>query len=313
MINVPLMDDRFTIKPRKDQSTVDGGSIGFDTKIKEHPLLFEMLRSFTTLARTLNLSHAVKELNSTRQTVRRHITQLEEMKQGQLFSIVNRQYMLSDLGRVILPEAEDLLSQASAWVSGAAKQVDGLQYLRLEEKDWFYYQQQQPISHAFSSTGDLLKACIEAWSVAGGEIEHDAMLAIRPKCMMFRRSEANWIFTEVGEDSSLTSWLGWKFARSTIGTNLGQMPGGEQFDRLVTSAYTDVERTQSLRLDHCFTVLQNGEIGEPLPIAFERLLLGSRFADGSFAIVSAVRRTYDVEIKGVTHEMLRLMPEKFLM
>ena len=42
------------------------------------PLLFEMLRSFTTLARTLNLSHAVEELNSTRQTIRRHISQLED-------------------------------------------------------------------------------------------------------------------------------------------------------------------------------------------------------------------------------------------
>jgi len=38
-----------------------------------HAILFELLRSFTTLARTLNLSHAVKELRSTRQTVRRHI------------------------------------------------------------------------------------------------------------------------------------------------------------------------------------------------------------------------------------------------
>ena len=44
------------------------------------PLLFEMIRSFTTLAQTLNLSHAVAELNSTRQTVRRHISQLEALR-----------------------------------------------------------------------------------------------------------------------------------------------------------------------------------------------------------------------------------------
>ena len=31
-----------------------------------HAILFELLRSFTTIARTLNLSHAVKELRSTR-------------------------------------------------------------------------------------------------------------------------------------------------------------------------------------------------------------------------------------------------------
>jgi len=42
------------------------------------PLLYEMVRSFTVLADTLNLSQAVRLLGSTRQTVRRHIAQIEE-------------------------------------------------------------------------------------------------------------------------------------------------------------------------------------------------------------------------------------------
>ncbi len=60
--------------------------------------MFEMLRSFTTLASTLNLSRAVIALGSTRQTVRRHIQQLEELRGEQLFEVHDRQYVLTEAG-----------------------------------------------------------------------------------------------------------------------------------------------------------------------------------------------------------------------
>ena len=277
-------------------------------------LLFETMRSFVTLARTLNLSHAVKELGSTRQTLRRHVAALEEIKGGPLFNVSERRYELTALGERILPEAEHLLAQAEGWVGGAASQLNGLQYLsKTTDEGWMYFQQQQPIGKAFTSTGDLLPACMSAWAEARGDIEHPAMKEIRPRCMTFRRSEAKWIYTEVGEQSSFRSWFGWTMAQSTIGRSLGQLPGGAIFDHLVNLAYVDVETSQAMRLDHCFTKLHNDEAGGPVPICYERLLLGSKFADGSFAMVSAVRRTYDVEIAGVTDEMMRLMPESYLM
>ena len=48
-------------------------------------------------------------------------------------------------------------------------------------------------------------------------------------------------------------------------------------------------------------------------ICFERLLLGAKYPDDSFAMISAVRRTYDLEIHGVSEEMLRQMPEDLVM
>jgi len=70
-----------------------------------NPLLFEMIRSFSTLAKRLNLSHAVEELGSTRQTVRRHIDNLEEIKGVVLFRVVDRRYELTEAGTHALPEA----------------------------------------------------------------------------------------------------------------------------------------------------------------------------------------------------------------
>ena len=88
-----------------------------------HAILFEMLRSFTTLAHTLNLSKAVRVLGSTRQTVRRHIDILEDIRGEKLFKLQDRQYNLTEAGSQSLHEAEILLSRGEAWLTGRTKTV----------------------------------------------------------------------------------------------------------------------------------------------------------------------------------------------
>lgn len=307
------MGDELTIKSRK-VLRVDGGDGHIENEMRFYPLLFEILRSFTMLASKLNLSHAVKELGSTRQTVRRHITQLEDIKGGALFEINERQYQLTPLGDTVLPEAQDLLARANSWVNGDYSLVNGLQYLRKATPGgWSLFQQQHPISSAFASTGSLLQDTMSAWVASGGALEHPAMQSIRPALMVFRRMNDRWLCVELGEKCSYVSWFGWASARSSIGRDLGKMPGGEDFGRLVNLAYAEVETNQGVRLDHTFTQVPRETGGPPIPICYERLLLASRFPDGSFAMISAVRRTYDVEIMGTNDDMLRQMPEDLLM
>ncbi|MEP3512466.1 MAG: hypothetical protein ABJN38_11970, partial [Lentilitoribacter sp.] len=73
MKNVALLDDLFTVDGMNERMESDLAAKAIRKPTESHALLHEMIRSFTTLARTLNLSHAVKELGSTRQTLRRHI------------------------------------------------------------------------------------------------------------------------------------------------------------------------------------------------------------------------------------------------
>tara|TARA_R110002072_G_scaffold192587_1_gene349621 strand:- start:830 stop:1747 length:918 start_codon:yes stop_codon:yes gene_type:complete len=293
---------------------LDGNLTDINVNVRGYPLLFEMLRSFTCLAATLNLSHAVRELRSTRQTVRRHVNQLEELKGGPLFEVAERQYMLTELGHSVLPEALDLLARAEGWLMGQSRLINGMQYLRREDPDgWFFFQQEQPISNLFGSTSPLLPEVMKAWAIAGGNLEHKALKDVRPFCTVFRRVGEEWLFTEVGEESSFVSWFGWTVSRSSIGRPLGEMPGGGNFGLLSKIAYAEVETNQSARLDHIFTVLPKGTEAEMLPISFERLLLGARFPDDSFAMISAVRRTYDVDIKDVSNEMLHQMSEDMVM
>jgi hypothetical protein len=277
-------------------------------------LLHEMIRSFTTLARTLNLSHAVKELGTTRQTVRRHIASLEQSMGVALFELNDRQYQLTEAGQNALPEAMDLLAWGAAWATGKSYKIHGMQYLQYRSDDgWCHIQHQKPLGYLFSSSGTMLRDVVRCWTEASANLEHDTFQAVRPVCTVFRRHEGHWLFTEVGDESSFVSLFGWKVARSAIGRVLEQMPGYEGFGRLADVAYDEVEATQSMRLDHVFTHLPLGEEGILTPICFERLLLGANFPDSSFAMISVVRRTYDLEIHGVSDAMLRQMPEEFVM
>ncbi len=282
--------------------------------VKHHPLLFEMLRSFAALAETLNLSHAVAHLGSTRQTVRRHIAQLEALKGGQLFNISDRQYALSDMGAACLPEALELLAQGEAWLQGQARLLNGLQLIsRAQDDGCCYHQQQHPLSKLPQDNADLLRRSVITWAQTGGYLEAPQMEDIRSYGTVFRKVNGLWIYTEVGAKSAYSQWFGWAQSRSAIGMPMDQKQGEAELDYLKRAAFTEVEQKGSLRLDHIFTFLQMGEDGQHHPLAYERLLLAMHYPDGSNAIMSICRPSYDVEIEGIMPEQIQKMPKDLLL
>lgn len=278
------------------------------------PLLFEMIRSFTTLAETLNLSHAVAQLNSTRQTVRRHIAQLEEAKGEALFTLESRQYHLTEAGRKALPEALDLLARGRSWLMGQISHRNGLEqvYADLPEGRSLWMQQ-RPMSDLWSLERPLLKAAFRAWAMSDGQLEADVLSEVRPYFMVYRDSPNGWICIEIGDESSYVTWSGWASARSSLGRNMNVLPGGECFAHLMISPFEDAATHQNTRLDHIHTQLQREPDGPYLPIFYQRLLLPGRFPDGTFALISVVDRHHDVEIDGIDEADKPRMPDDVVM
>jgi hypothetical protein len=277
-------------------------------------LLFEMMRSFVTLAKTLNLSHAVEELKSTRQTLRRHIGLLEELKGGNLFEVKDRKYYLTPLGVETLPQARKLVFETEAWAKGHSKLVDGLEYFNYyEENGWFLYLQQHSLNGIVTSADEMLRRAMTAWANSGGNLGHEDMREIRPVCNVFRRVKDDLVLAEVGENSSFVSWFGKERAESSVGLPLRWLPAGDGVLHFLNAAYWEIEKTQSLRLDHIYTSLPFGKEDEPTPICYRRLMMGAHFPDGSPAIISVVRRTYEIEIQGISEEDKRKMPQEMLM
>ena len=271
--------------------------------------MFEMIRSFVTLANTLNLSHAVLELNSTRQTVRRHIQQLEDAMGTPLFEIEARRYSLTPAGSDALPAARDILARGKLWVEGKSRHIQGLQRLSYEDqKGWAFYQQQQPLSVIWDGESPMLQAAIDAWTRSRGQLESEAFRAIRPYVLVYRDSPGGWICTEVGEKSFYTRWWGWTNARSSIGRPLQQFTGGPDFEDMLNYAFREVQATKGIRLDEVVTRVPREEGGTPIPLAYKRLLMAGRYPDNSFALIAAIDRSSSVNISGVEPSILDEMP-----
>ncbi|MDF3416177.1 LysR family transcriptional regulator [Sulfitobacter sp. M57] len=255
-----------------------------------------MIRSFVTLAATLNLSHAVKELDSTRQTVRRHIAQLEAAMGAPLFLVEERRYSLTSLGQSVLPDAQDILARGKIWLSGQSRTVGVLQRLQANVGDWDFYQQQQPLGKVWSDPSLLLRETLRAWTMACGEIESRWFSHVRPYLIIYRQSDIGWICVEFGEKSVYVKWFGLDYARSSIGRPISQLPAGIEFSNLIYEAFEEVQAAQVPRLDHVFTRMPRGGSDDLAPVAYQRLIFSGSFPDGSPAVMSLVLPVQEVNI-----------------
>ncbi len=277
-------------------------------------ILFEMLRSFTTLAHTLNLSKAVKILGSTRQTLRRHIDILEEIRGEKLFEVHERQYSLTRAGMQSVKEARTLLVQGENWLAGRSKIVDGLALLRYDdEQNHSTYSQQHPIKRVWVDGPPLLQYGLQAWVEAKSHLEHPAMEKISPYLNVYRKHKNSWLCVRVGELSSLAIWLGPVWAKSAIGCILEEDPMSSGADRYTIEIYDRVSQEGGFRLDHVYTTVSRKEGETPKPASYQRLLFNCVFPDGSPAIATLTALTNKVEILGLDLENNSITPEDTLM
>lgn len=280
-------------------------------------IFYALLRSYISLAKTLNLSQTVRDLKSTRQTVRRHISLLEQQKGVALFYLKDREYKLTEDGRNSLQEAENLLARADLWISNQSDHINGLAHLAFAPKrsgsGFYYYLQQHPLGRLWQDGSALMQTAFQLWAQAKGEIENPAFAKIRPYLMVFRQHGDDWICADIGEKSSFATWHGWEKQRSSIGCEINELPGGIDIAKLLTHQFKDVMTHQCLRLDHVFTLGKVADHSDPVPISYQRLILGCRFPDGGLALACLVDRTRNISILGLDHKLAQSMPKEFIM
>ncbi len=280
-------------------------------------ILFEMLRSFTTLSQTLNLSEAVRILGSTRQTVRRHIDILEKARNEKLFVLKNRQYTLTEAGLKSLPEAEIILARGNAWYSGQLESVKGLQAVKIDDHETqdapVFYSQQHRLNRIWLDGTPLLQKGFRSWVKTKGSIESDEFASIRPFWLIFRRLEQGWVCAEIGEKSALATWFGWKWAKSSVGQIVEKIPAAEDYGEHILQSYNEVFESGAVRLDHQHRQVTREKNGPLVPISFQRLLLACTFPDGEPALMILADRTYRIQIDGLSESQILSMPKDLLM
>lgn len=240
-------------------------------------LLFEMLRSFVELANTLNLSRATEVTGLTRQTLKRHISNLEELRGAPLFELVDRRYVLTSEGEAALPEAKALLERSVAWVRAEDPWVDGLQ--KVESADGHYSSRQLPLRALWENEGSCTEA-YDAWSAARGVLGHKALDRFRARLVVFRPLGEEWVCVWLGAQSVLAGLIGEVRAASSVGMTLGQILDGCAEGDFVEDLFSSVNSASDVRLDRVrLRVKSSGE-----SLEFMRLAMLIRFPDGSTGV-----------------------------
>ena len=275
-----------------------------------------MMRAFVALSRTLNLSKTCEDLGATRQTVRRHITDLEEILGEPLFEVVDRQYQLTTYGREILEEANALLMRIDMWAGQSAlkKNTDqGLEKLEFTDSDGNrFLSQQHAVSQIALSGLPIMKKSFVAWAKAETQIEHSAMEAIRPYTVLYRKGPSGWVFVEIGEKSAYAQWFGWAWSRSAIGKLISDDNLPDEYNEFAGGAYTRIYNEGGARLEHIYAHMpKDGNI--MTPATFQRLLLGGVFPDGTPGLILLSAITEQVEIDALDVADRPIMPTSLIM
>ena len=275
-----------------------------------------MMRAFVCLSGHLNLSKACSELGTTRQTVRRHITDLETIFDKQLFKIVDRQYQLTADGRELLDEAKSLLLKLDSWAGQSSLKKNmsqGLEKLEYTDADGrVFYSQQHPVSQIALNGLPIMKKAFVAWGNAQTQIEHEAMEAIRPYTVLYRKGPAGWVFVDVGKKSAYARWFGWAWSRSVIGKLITDDNLDDDYNEFSGGAYSRIYDEGGVRLDHIFAHLPK-EGGDPQPGTFQRLLLGGVFPDGTPGLILLAAITENVEIDALGETKRPSLPSEMVM
>ena len=274
-----------------------------------------MLRAFECLSRNLNLSKTCEEIGATRQTVRRHITDLEAILGYKLFVVEDRRYQLTLNGETALEGAKAIIRQIDNW-SGTSDlrsgYTDGLERMQYTDDDGrTFYSQQHPISRIATKGLPLMRHALQAWGASCASIEHEAMQDIRPYLVLFRKGQNGWVFVDIGNESAYAKWFGWAWSKSAIGKLNSEDNVGDDYNEFVSGAYARIYNEGGVRLDDIYAYLpKEGE--DPAPVTFQRLLLGCSFPDGTSGLIVLAAVTGQVEIEALNPANMPDLPSDLL-
>lgn len=276
-----------------------------------------MLRAFIAMSETLNIQRTANQLGATRQTVRRHLAQLEVIMGGPLFTLEQKTYQITDLGSASLLGAKSLLRYADRWTQYRADDTHSSPFLDYrtinDDEGRTFISHQHPISQISEKGIPLLQETLSAWAASSAMLEDPAFAEVRPYLVLYKWSERGWVCVEIGEKSANTRWFGWAWAKSAVGHLLEEDHAGEAINKLIEEAYDRIYHEGGVRLDHLFAHLHREGSSPPVPVTFQRLLMGCLFPDGTPALAVLVAITRNVTITGFDPKETASLEATYLM
>jgi biotin operon repressor len=261
-------------------------------------LAHEMLRSFVVVAQTLSLTQAQRRLNTTRQTIRRHIETLEAARGVKLFNVIDRRYTLTAGGKQAYDEALVVLRYIGAWSQRNERLVSGYFLTNHMDSETPFYAQQHSLDSIWSTGTVLVQKVFEKWALAKGQLASDELQSVIEHTALYRENDRQWICAHVGHQSSFALWFGKLWAASAIGKPIADDPIPTSLSKRLEYAYVEAFRHGYIHYDHIYAFMTRAQSAEPVPVSYQRLVLRCWFPDQTPAIAVLVHRTRAVSIQG---------------
>ena len=281
-------------------------------KSNGHQSTHELLRAFVALSESLNLTETSEELGLTRQTVRRYITHLESLKGAPLFELKKNSYRLTPLGAATQDAAKSVLNLTEKVCS---PQSDIREFSHLEVASYIddqgreFHTQQHPVSTISKTCCPLVQRGFGAWATALMQLEAGEMKSIRPFLVVYRQDPKGWLCVEIGEKSAYTQWFGWTWSKSALGKLSYQDQAGDEFERMVSDAYSKVFSQGGARVDHVFAHLPRETPDQISPVTFQRLLMTCILPDGTPVLAVLVAISNQITITALNSDHTTVVPD----
>ncbi len=194
-------------------------------------LLFGYLRSFVKLAYAGDIRRVAQDLDTSRQTVARHIHELENMLNADLFHELGVSSRLTERGVLWLPRALEICELARDFS------------LRCGANPADYQSTQLPLRMLFKdeASSSLLRSFVRKWELS--ETKDTACSCFddfRDCWIIYERRGGRWASREIGANSAFAQFYGTDFVRPGMG--LDEMAGADDMHDevcfLLDSLYT---------------------------------------------------------------------------
>ncbi|MEM7751763.1 MAG: LysR family transcriptional regulator [Pseudomonadota bacterium] len=225
-------------------------------------LLYGYVRSFVRLAYLGDVQKVADGLGITRQSVRNHILELENLLEVQLFDKIGAMSRLTSMGALWLPRAQEFHELAGAFLR------------RRGSNSAHYHSTQLPLRMLMNdeTNSAQLREFARAWMQGVNRVDISEFKHFEPYCIVYERREGAWVSRSIGQNSAFASWFGADVAKNSEGKKLIDMETGSDLQDEVSFLLDGVYTRGGLHFSEVACNLLRPGWMERRPALYQRLL-----------------------------------------
>lgn len=254
-------------------------------------LLYGYVRSFVKLAYLGDVRAASDQLRITRQSIKRHILELENLLDVQLFERVGATSRLTSMGTLWLPRAQEFSELAAAFLN------------RRGANQAHYQSTQLPFRMLLNdrSNSRLLHDFANAWLCSNQTLDCEAIRPFREQCIVYERKAGAWVSREIGEKSAFCLWFGSKITKASVGQRLAKMETGDDLQDEIAFLLDSVYTRGGVHFSEVACNLHSPNHSGRIPVLYQRLL-AELTDEYDRPVVASIIEITDPLQKGLAHD-----------